>query len=105
MSKCPNCGNEATKIVKEWNYSIFHVKNFNCTTCQKNFKAYFKQGKFSHIIDSTQRKPIYSVIQYLKKHDSARAEEIAEAENLSVAEVIKMLEELEKKGIVESITT
>ncbi|MEM3526040.1 MAG: hypothetical protein QXV37_01375 [Candidatus Jordarchaeaceae archaeon] len=49
MIKCPDCGKEAS-FIKEWNYSVFHVKLFHCPKCDKKFKAYYKEGKLSHTI-------------------------------------------------------
>jgi transposase len=48
--KCPRCGKEAAITHKEWDYSVFHVKLFNCSNCQKKFKAYYKKGELSHTI-------------------------------------------------------
>jgi transcriptional regulator NrdR family protein len=48
--KCPICRKEATDTRKEWDYSVFHVKLFNCNNCKKKFKAYYKEGKLRHTI-------------------------------------------------------
>ena len=48
--KCPKCGTESSDVVKEWNYSIYHVKNYMCKKCRKSFKAYFLEGKLNHTI-------------------------------------------------------
>ena len=50
LVKCPRCKTNIPKATKEWDYSVFHVKLFNCEKCEKSFKAYFKKGKFSHTI-------------------------------------------------------
>jgi uncharacterized protein (UPF0212 family) len=50
LAKCPKCGTEVSKATKEWDYSAFHVKKFDCKKCEKSFKAYFLEGKMSHTI-------------------------------------------------------
>jgi ribosomal protein S27AE len=50
LVKCPRCGTEVFKATKEWEYSAFHVKKFDCEKCEKSFKAYFLEGKISHTI-------------------------------------------------------
>jgi len=50
MTKCPNCGSEATKSMKSWNYRKLVVKFFSCSKCQKNFKAYYKDGILTYTI-------------------------------------------------------
>lgn len=50
MVKCPRCGTEIPKATKEWDYSVFHVKRFDCEKCEKSFKAYFREGRLSHTI-------------------------------------------------------
>ena len=98
LLKCPNCGNVSLAILKEWNYGVFRVKHMKCSSCQKSFKAYFKQGKFSHITDNTGN--YNKILRYLKKHDATREEEIANALHLSVEEVLNVLIEMEKRGKV-----
>lgn len=112
LPKCPRCGIEVTKIVKEWDYSIFHVKRFNCEACDKTFGAYFKKDKLSHTIPKTLSKSDEEIrvlvekariIKYLKRHDKATTDEIAQALNLPVVDVLNMLIELESEGIIQSI--
>jgi uncharacterized CHY-type Zn-finger protein len=50
MVNCPQCKKELTKPINEWDYAQFHVKLFHCSECDKNLKAYFREGKFSHTI-------------------------------------------------------
>jgi len=50
MVKCPRCGKEVSDLEKEWDYSAFHVKRFDCRKCGKTFMAYFHKGKLSHTI-------------------------------------------------------
>lgn len=50
MVRCPRCNKEVSKAIKEWDYSIFHVKLFYCGKCEKSFKAYYKERKLSHTI-------------------------------------------------------
>jgi len=53
---CPRCGEEAKQATREWNYSLFHVKRFDCKKCGKSFKAYFREGKLSHTIPKQVKK-------------------------------------------------
>ena len=48
--KCPRCGNEIVDSHKEWDYSVFHVKKFDCKECDKPVMAYYQKGKLSHTI-------------------------------------------------------
>jgi transposase-like protein len=50
LVKCPRCGTDISKVTREWNYSAFHVKRYDCQKCEKSFKAYFREGKLSHTI-------------------------------------------------------
>jgi len=45
MVQCPRCGKKVSNTSKEWDYTVFHVKLFNCPKCNKTFKAYYRQGK------------------------------------------------------------
>lgn len=47
---CPRCGTSASRLVKEWDYSIYHVKRYDCEGCGEAFQAYFRDGEFSHTI-------------------------------------------------------
>lgn len=100
MVKCPNCGNEDTTILKEWDYSRFHVKRLSCSVCQLRFCAYFRDDKFSHIIDNPRFNLRNLVIRYLRQHGHGTIEEIADATNYSETQVLSMLEKLEKAGVV-----
>lgn len=48
LAKCPRCGTEVARPSKEWDYSVFHVKKFDCKKCEKGFMAYFNGGRLSH---------------------------------------------------------
>ncbi|MFX0116743.1 MAG: hypothetical protein ACFFB3_19500 [Candidatus Hodarchaeota archaeon] len=50
MVNCPRCGTDISKSTKEWDYSAFHVKRFDCKKCEKAFMAYYRGGKLSHTI-------------------------------------------------------
>ena len=50
MVKCPRCGTECSNHTKEWDYSAYNVKNFDCTNCKKSFNAYYVKDQFSHTI-------------------------------------------------------
>jgi len=50
MVKCPRCGTDVATSAREWDYSAFHVKRFDCKNCEKSFKVYYHKGKLSHTI-------------------------------------------------------
>jgi len=50
LVKCPRCEMEVSAASKEWDYSFFHVKMFDCKRCNKSFKVYYCEGKLSHTI-------------------------------------------------------
>jgi hypothetical protein len=102
LPRCPNCGTEANRIRKEWNYSIFHVESFKCEKCGNAFLAYYYQNKFSHIISISNKGPKIKtrIIGYLKNHDFVREEEIANSLHINAIDVLKVLAQLEKKGVV-----
>jgi len=50
MVRCPRCGREGEEKGKEWDYSAFHVKLFNCPSCRKTFNAYYRGNELSHTI-------------------------------------------------------
>jgi len=41
MVKCPECGKEAKKPIKEWNLGKVRVKMYEC--CGKKFREYVKK--------------------------------------------------------------
>jgi len=43
MLLCPRCKNPGKPTGKEWNYSVFHVKQIFCGKCNKRFQAYYKE--------------------------------------------------------------
>lgn len=60
MVKCPKCGKENTKPLKEWAFAAFIVKKFECSNCKANFRDYSKQGKTSFTLilkDGKYQKP------------------------------------------------
>ena len=68
------------------------------------------KDKFSHIIVNNDnhnyvRTPSRKILWYLQKYGSGREEEIAIALQISIVEVERVLEELEKKGIVEKTSS
>jgi hypothetical protein len=103
MVRCPECGSEANKSLKEWNYFIFHVINTECEKCGYTFKAYYKDGKLSHIIENGEYEPQRSILKYLKKHNgSVGTEEISKALHIPLEDVILGLAKLEQKGKITS---
>lgn len=108
MTNCPRCGNKNTKVLNEWDYRAFHVKNFHCGQCEINFKAYYSNGKLSHIIDNcikrlTKTEKRSKVIKYLKAYHWADENKIANALQLPVIDVSSILAELEDDDIVERV--
>lgn len=50
MVKCPSCGTELKEVTREWDYSSFHVKRYDCNNCKKSVRAYYYKEKLSHTI-------------------------------------------------------
>ena len=50
MVECPRCETEVSTFIREWNYSVFHVRRFDCEKCDKALMAYYREGKLSHTI-------------------------------------------------------
>lgn len=99
--KCISCGSLA-KLIKEWNYhnNYYHVKLYECSTCQFTFKAYFHDEELNHTI------PKYAgtaqkIVNFLRRQDFASSEEIAMALKLTHNDVITVLKKLEKEGLAE----
>lgn len=101
MPKCPRCRLEAKDTGRTWNYGVFQAKFFNCPACDKNFIAYYLDGKLSHTIPSVHNKQ-FEILKYLRAHGNAGLDELATALDLKLMDVLEVLIELEKKGEVES---
>lgn len=97
------CGKSIEILLKEWNYSRYHVKCFKCDICLKSFKAYYNMGKFSHIIDNSKYIQNRRILHYLRYHSTASTEEIADALHLSINDVLSVLTELEKDRKIEKL--
>lgn len=104
------CNSPAALTGKEWEYSLFHVKQYLCSGCKKKFMEYYRHGKLSHTIpkDGRPLKPRTTktgkrVISYLIKNENASNEQIAKDLKLNVDDVQKVLSRLEKSGVVEKI--
>ena len=41
MAKCPTCGKEVEKPIKEWDLGKTHVKMYEC--CGRKFREYIKR--------------------------------------------------------------
>lgn len=107
MPNCPTCKENVNLLIKEWNYSVYNVKNFRCDKCLKSFNVYYKQNKFSHIINvnvDKELKPKTKVLRYLTKHYSASVDEISNDTGLDAKLVLGILNNLQKKGAVEPRT-
>jgi len=48
--KCPRCGAESKPTGKKWKYAVFDVESHSCEKCNKQFNAYYRDGKLSHTI-------------------------------------------------------
>ena len=105
LPRCPYCGTASARILREWQYAAFLVKNYNCEKCDRHFKAYYWNGKLSHIIgkcSNTHTQIEASIMDYLKEHESAGEDEIAEALYTDVSTILEALLHLEKRGLVVS---
>jgi predicted Rossmann fold nucleotide-binding protein DprA/Smf involved in DNA uptake len=101
MVNCPRCGKEAKPTGKEWDYSRFHVKYFNCPYDNRSFKAYYHDGKLSHTIPKRMTNK-ERVVAYLKEHKNGTQEELVRTLNLQEEEVMAILTELEQEGQIYS---
>jgi hypothetical protein len=55
MASCPRCLSQAKATGKEWEYGSFHVKQHECSKCEKKFVEYYKDGKLSHTIPKAKK--------------------------------------------------
>lgn len=97
--KCPWCSSQVEATGKEWTYAAFYVKQYRCLECKKYFMAYYQHEKLSHVIPknvSTKRK----IITYLRANKVASPQSMADALNLKIQDIINVLSELEKEGLV-----
>jgi len=51
MVKCPKCGTNVPKSVKDWNYGIFHVNMYKCD-CGNQFREYFHERKLKFVLSA-----------------------------------------------------
>jgi predicted Rossmann fold nucleotide-binding protein DprA/Smf involved in DNA uptake len=108
MPSCPICNQDVHLVIKEWNYSIFHVKNLWCNNCSHTFKAYYRKGILSHTTVSKKgphKKATAirrKILGYLSTHDST-LDDMAQSLKISPIVILKTLEALEKQGRVSRI--
>jgi transcriptional regulator NrdR family protein len=60
VAKCPYCGYEVKFPSREWKYSVFIVKRFDCPNCGKWFREYYRGESLKFILiltDKGLRKP------------------------------------------------
>jgi hypothetical protein len=50
MSTCPRCGKEAKPSGKEWKFGLFDGKGYYCSSCDKPYSAFYRDGKLSHTV-------------------------------------------------------
>lgn len=56
LPKCPECGSEVKKVLKEWKMKsgkrdfYWIVRRFQCELCEKKFNVYYRDGKIHYII-------------------------------------------------------
>lgn len=103
MQYCPHCKDESLTLFNEWKYSRYIVKSYICNSCGFHFRAYFNKGTLSHIIASNTQTSITLITDYLSIHDTANEEELAQALKLPIQQVKLVLQQLEKKGIIELV--
>lgn len=100
MIKCPVDGTEITKIIKEWDYSFYHVKSYYCEKCQHKVMAYYKEGELVFTIPKDTRTYMRrKILKYFKKYGGAEAEELVNALHLSLEDVLIITKELEQRKI------
>lgn len=109
MASCPRCNSPTGATGKEWDYHLFHVKQYFCLTCQKTFMEYYRNGELSHTIPKGNGSLKYpgdikrAVLSYFKRHKIVSIEKIAKELELSEAEVLETLTKMEKNGLIEKI--
>lgn len=101
MLECPRCGNKSTRVLKVWDYAMFHVRYIRCERCKKNFRAYFKGDKLSYTLPRALSVTELKISKYLKLVKNATEEEIANALRLNIKHVEPALVKLKKMGVVE----
>ncbi len=101
MIHCIYCGAGIIDPVKEWTYhkNYYHVKFYQCKKCHFKFMEYYHNGSYSHTIPRFVG-PKKKIINYLRNHGSATAEEIAKVLKLQLNDVLTILEDLEKERII-----
>jgi len=52
---CPRCGREISEVAKEWEFKVFHVKNYFCDNCHKTFNEYYRDGELSFTIPKKEK--------------------------------------------------
>lgn len=100
MPKCPFCGStKENNTSKEWDYAIFHVKEFTCLNCLIGFRAYYKGKKLSHTIPKVVSNP-KKVLFFLRHHEEVSTKQIATTLKMKEQEVEEILLNLQKIGRV-----
>ena len=100
---CPDCDGILSFSGRKWNYSVFSVELYYCESCNQSINIYFRDGKLSHIIPVPSSSLKANIITYLKNHDSASLEEIAQKLDVNINEVFNLLLKMEQTGKVERI--
>jgi hypothetical protein len=98
-----SCG-ATVNFLKEWKYhnNYYQVRMYKCSKCTLKFREYYHDGRLSHTIPkfvSTKKR----VIVFLRHHESATVEIIANALCLDAKEVIEVLISLRDEGRLECI--
>ena len=100
---CPDCDRILLFSGKKWSYSVFYVELYYCNFCNQSINVYFKDNNLSHTISFRSSSLKANITTYLKNHESATLEELAEKLNNDADTVLHILLKMEQTGKVERI--
>jgi len=50
MARCPKCGTEVKTPTREWKYSVYTVKRYDCPNCGLWFREYYYKGEVKFVL-------------------------------------------------------
>jgi len=61
MVKCPNCGTKVSTVSREWNYSRYHVKRYDCPNCKTWIREYYYKDECVFVLAPIKGKGIRKI--------------------------------------------